>query len=178
MSGASAKTQLLALCALAAAPLVGGCFMPGYGITYASTAPLSITDSAPRIRDGATTRREALDLLGPPSTVARGREGFVRVGGSSVPTTTLFDPFQAVTTARIAPGDAVYYWAERRVSNTSFRIGGQRFQVDARLWLLVDGTAGVVKAHVVDVYPPPPPAIDDSGSGYDPSPSAPRGVLR
>ncbi len=81
MSRAAAKTQTLALCAaLAAAPLVGGCVIQGYGITYASTAPLSITDSAPRIRDGATTRREALDLLGPPSSIARGREGVVRVG--------------------------------------------------------------------------------------------------
>lgn len=152
-----------ALLAAAAAALQGCICFPSS--TRATTGALLPEDRVAALRPGATTAAEVLDWFGPPLAVARGPEGTIQVpevvyrrsGAAELEAAALFAKFGA---GAAAPGDLVYYYRLHQVvtrgsgvilvvGNKGDLVGTSRNEDrDERLWLLVDGGTGLVKARV------------------------------
>jgi hypothetical protein len=159
------------------APLLSGCMttpLMGVETRGALFREERLAALAPR----KTTRAEVLEWFGPPLAFARSgavaptQEVAFRWTGPASDSWTSFDRFPA---GEVAPDDLVYYYeATESVTNTSavglvifFITGGKGGVSPAtktfenrtdKLWILIDGATGVVKAVVVDRIRPRPPA--------------------
>lgn len=129
------------------------------------------------IRDGETSRREVLDWLGPPLVVTtRSAEtirvadvlGFGRYGYREVAASSFFEPFAAQD---IGPHDVVYFFGRHLITHTrgsfatrtTHREEFEAVHRNDRLWVLIDGATGVVRAHVHRRDPAPDRAAGSSG---------------
>jgi hypothetical protein len=152
----------MAIAALVGAlPLVSGCLcFPS--VTHARAGAL-LPDCLATVTDRATGR-EVLECLGPPLVVVRQGDAAVRVsdvlyrryGGTEVPASSFFERFAP---GEVAPGDVVYYWREHQIDTRGSGVllivgdkaalsGKSRIEEgDDRLWILLDGGTGRVKAH-------------------------------
>jgi hypothetical protein len=159
-AGRRAGAAALALVAAACLPLSkqerAGSLLP--------EAPLAA------LHDGATTRRQVLDALGPPTAIVRRGDASVAIAGLELAdqgglallpgpeasSAAFFEPFQGRRPA-LAP-EVVYYYetVEVRVSGLAFVLypglelpaGSSREGRLEQLWVLVDDATGVVTAHV------------------------------
>ena len=126
------------------------------GTRYRIESPLQASE-VEKISPGKTTRREVLDLFGPPAAIARrGQQiitvpvpGIKREPSQQVQAETFFALFSAY-----APNDShviYYYWrAEMREAHAMavLAIGSLgKLSVD-KLWVLIDERTGVVVDYV------------------------------
>jgi hypothetical protein len=155
-----------------AAALLPGCLvLPCF--TSVRTGALLPRERVEALKPGATTAAQVLEWLGPPLAIARGRVGVVQVpdvgfrrsGANAVSAASFFEKFSA---GAAAPGDVVYFYRAHEVatpgSGAVVIVGDQGTLVghsrdeerDERLWILLDGASGVVKACVHERDEPPP----------------------
>ena len=166
---------------LAAALLVACGCVRGQGLTLLSTGAEPAPEALRALRDGQTTRREVLDGLGPPLVVVRDPRGTVLVprsrndqlrfshsppnaGWEEVAAASFFERFAG--RVPVAPGDVVYFYRERAEHTTIISRAGKTNRFEDRLWILVDGRTGLVKAHVHehDGHPRGEPVAGDGGA--------------
>lgn len=171
-AGPTRTARAAAACALAAAlALAPGCLVLPW-FTSARTGSLLAKEHVAALRAG-TSRREVLERFGPPLAVARRGGGAApvpevtmrRCGGAEQPEAWFFERFAGVAAG---PSDVVYLYREheRRTegSGAALVIGNKGGLVGSstdeeredRLWILLDGETGLVKAHLHERDEPPP----------------------
>jgi hypothetical protein len=158
--------RALAAVVLVTVPALSGCLcFPTF--TRATSGALLPDCATAVVRPGATGR-EVLECLGPPIVVVRQGDGtlpvpeieYRRSGGLDVPAASFFARF---TPEEVAPGDIVYFYREHLVATDGSGVvivayvgetaraevfgTSARHPSDDRLWILVDGVTGRVKAH-------------------------------
>jgi hypothetical protein len=181
-TGATRTAHAAAACALAAAlTLVPGCLVLPW-FTSARTGSLLEKEHVAALRAG-TPRREVLERLGPPLAVGRRGDGAApvpdvhlrRSGGAEQPASWFFDRFAGVAAG---PRDVVYFYCEHELrtsgSGAIVAVGNKGALVGSstdedredRLWILLDGETGLVKAHLHERdEPPPAQEAGDAASG-------------
>ncbi len=181
MTGGATRVRCARALAIAALLLASGCFR-GKGLAMFYSGAELPSDALSSIEDGRTTRREVLDRLGPPAVVVREPLGTVwvprrnlglfgagmdirdPVGGSDeIPAASFFARFGAA--AAVADGDVVYFYRERAFNTLAFSVSAETHRVEQRLWILVDGRSGIVKAHLLERVGPPPAGSADREGG-------------
>lgn len=176
MSARPIHRLALAAAALASlGPALAGCLPL---VTRTRTGTLLPERGLRALRDGATTRREVLDLFGPPLAVVTASSGTVRVplvearriGEVELPAASFFEPFAPYDAG---PGDAVWFYRRHELRTNGGGIATQHGVLgssrdehrDDRLWILLDRGTGVVKAHRHVREGPPPPAEPEPDGG-------------
>jgi len=165
---------------LAAAPLLlSGCLILPAG-TRAQTGSLLPEERLATLRAG-TSRREVLDWFGPPLAVVRRGAGVVRVPEVSLRTSGVEEVaaarfFERFADQAASPDDVVYFYRAHQLvtigsgvvlilGNKGDIIGSSRDEHrDQRLWVLLDGARGVVRAHLLERTDPAPPVTPPSSN--------------
>lgn len=160
------------LAMLAALQLHSGCLIVP-ATTRATIGALLPEEQLTRLRAGAT-RREILDGFGPPLAVVRRGSGPVQVpvlafraeGAEALLVERSFERF---VDQPAGPDDVIYFYRAHQVVTSGSGvaliigdkgglIGDSRIEHrDERLWVLLDGSTGRVRAHRLEREQPPPP---------------------
>jgi hypothetical protein len=175
-------TWLAAGLALAALPLLSGCLiLPAF--TSARVGALLPEDGLAALRAG-TPRRQVLDGLGPPTAVVRRGTGAVRVPEASLRTSGSEEVGEAFFFDRFAdqpasPDDVVYFYRAHQLTTVGSGVvvivldkgglsGRSRDEHrEDRLWVLLDGATGLMRAHVLERDVPPVPVESPSPASAD-----------
>jgi hypothetical protein len=167
------RPGLAAGLALAASlALLPGCLiLPAFA--SARTGSLLPDDRLAALKPGMS-RLELLDGFGSPLAVVRRGSGPVRVPGVSlrlagveeIPAELFFGRF---ADQPAGPGDVVYFYRAHQLTTVGSGVAVMVFNAgglagssrdehrEDRLWVLLDGAAGLVRAHVLERDVPPPP---------------------